>query len=538
MAKVPGKKTESVRLRLRISKEVAKDALEEAVRESEEEADDDSDCSSKKMKEEDDSRVLRKVSDMVYILNDSEEVFDEFAGQTQGLLSKKMLERSPKVAKMYLNYQTLFFRFVKKYKVEDVQDEKMLIEFFEVMGDKYSPSTLWVIYSCVNSWMIENGHPDLKYKPLLRKVLKFKTDRWVAKKANVFSPEDVHNCVMHFSKDTNPKTGPKNFQRAITILLLYYGLLRVDDVLKIQVKDVKLNKEGKFEISFFYQRKRFNNGFTYTIPAIYTHLITRYIKELKPQVPNQKKNLRFLKNWNVRGKTRIQNAGRNFVDRVAKDAAEYLGYDPSTYSGHSWRRSAATNLADAGVTLTNLKRHGQWKSDTVCEGYMANSKPLRDERETLLLPKAHQAPTEKSKEVKAIEAMGKALLAVFAKHLSHLSPHDDTKMDLPEKGEKEEETGDEIEYEDIQATNKTHLPEAPISQLGFTQMELAENEESEIAGELEGVPILLKKKKQIVTPSPVAKQRKVPTLRTHMPAVYHNCTFVFKCDSDMKPPAF
>jgi len=134
VAKVPGKKTESVRVRLRMSKEVeevAKDALEEAVSESEEEADDDSDCSSKKMKEEDDSRVLRKVSDMVYILNDSEEVFDEFAGQTQGLLSKKMLERSPKVAKMYLNYQTLFFRFVKKYKVEDVQDEKILIEFLK-----------------------------------------------------------------------------------------------------------------------------------------------------------------------------------------------------------------------------------------------------------------------------------------------------------------------------------------------------------------------------------------------------------------------
>ena len=209
MAKVPGKKTESVRLRLRMSKEVAKDALEEAFRESEEEADDDSDCSSKKMKEEDDSRVLRKVSDMVYILNDSEEVFDEFAGQTQGLLSKKMLERSPKVAKMYLNYQTLFFRFVKKYKVEDVQDEKMLIEFFEVMGDKYSPSTLWVIYSCVNSWMIENGHPDLKYKPLLRKVLKFKTDRWVAKKPTYFLPKTYTTVSCTSAKTPIQKPAPR-----------------------------------------------------------------------------------------------------------------------------------------------------------------------------------------------------------------------------------------------------------------------------------------------------------------------------------------
>ena len=106
--------------------------LEEvAVNESEDEADDDSDCSSKKKKEDGASRVLRKVSDMVYILNDSEEVFDESAGQTQGLLSKKMLERPPKVAKMYLTYQTDFFRFIKKYKVVNVQDEKMLVEFLK-----------------------------------------------------------------------------------------------------------------------------------------------------------------------------------------------------------------------------------------------------------------------------------------------------------------------------------------------------------------------------------------------------------------------
>lgn len=137
---------------------------------------------------------------------------------------------------------------------------------FDTMGEKYSPSTLWVIYSGVIFWMIENGHPDLKNKPLLLKVLKFKTDRWVIKKANAFPPEDVHNCVMSFNKDTNPKCHHKNFLRSIIILLLYHDLLAV---LKIEVKDVKMNNEGKYEIRFFYQRKRYNNGFRYTIPYIY-----------------------------------------------------------------------------------------------------------------------------------------------------------------------------------------------------------------------------------------------------------------------------
>ena len=44
------------------------------------------------------------------------------------------------------------------------------------------------------------------------------------------------------------------------------------------------------------------------------------------------------------------------------------------------------NLADAGVSLINLKRHGQLISDRVVEGYTANSLPLRQERLNCLLP--------------------------------------------------------------------------------------------------------------------------------------------------------
>ena len=78
--------------------------------------------------------------------------------------------------------------------------------------------------------MIENKMPDIKHKPLLRKALKFKKDKLVATKAEIFSPEYVHNVIIHFgdSKDH------KDHLRAVTILLLYHGLLRVDDSLKIE----------------------------------------------------------------------------------------------------------------------------------------------------------------------------------------------------------------------------------------------------------------------------------------------------------------
>ena len=72
-----------------------------------------------------------------------------------------------------------------------------------------------------------------------------------------------------------------------------------------------------------------------------------------------------------------------------------LNISSEKYTTHCWRRSAATNLADRGVSFINLKRHGQWKSDSVVEGYIANSEPIRREHETCLLP-ANLAPTNMS----------------------------------------------------------------------------------------------------------------------------------------------
>ena len=51
-----------------------------------------------------------------------------------------------------------------------------------------------------------------------------------------------------------------------------------------------------------------------------------------------------------------------------------------------------TNLADRSVSFINLKKHGQWKLDAVVEGYIANSKPMRRERETCQLPASLVVP--------------------------------------------------------------------------------------------------------------------------------------------------
>lgn len=43
-----------------------------------------------------------------------------------------------------------------------------------------------------------------------------------------------------------------------------------------------------------------------------------------------------------------------------------------TYTGHGFRRTSTTTLADTGVGVDTLKRLGPWKSTSVCERYIQN----------------------------------------------------------------------------------------------------------------------------------------------------------------------
>jgi integrase len=64
----------------------------------------------------------------------------------------------------------------------------------------------------------------------------------------------------------------------------------------------------------------------------------------------------------------------NTIGGIPKKIATALGLsEPANYTGHCFRRSSASLLADAGADMHTLKRHGGWKSDNVAEGYVEAS---------------------------------------------------------------------------------------------------------------------------------------------------------------------
>eukprot|EP00957_Ditylum_brightwellii_P206000 15346374-Ditylum_brightwellii.AAC.1 len=56
---------------------------------------------------------------------------------------------------------------------------------------------------------------------------------------------------------------------------------------------------------------------------------------------------------------------------------ERLNLEPDSLTAHFAWRSAATALADTGISVTNLKQAGRWKSDAVAEGTLRTQQRRR-----------------------------------------------------------------------------------------------------------------------------------------------------------------
>ena len=82
-----------------------------------------------------------------------------------------------------------------------------------------------------------------------------------------------------------------------------------------------------------------------------------------------RKEGRFFRSFNVKSKGfTIQAMGRNGIGSIPKFIAIYLDLEhPETFTGHCFRMSAATALADSRASTSTLKRTFRWKSATVAK---------------------------------------------------------------------------------------------------------------------------------------------------------------------------
>ena len=140
------------------------------------------------------------------------------------------------------------------------------------------------------------------------------------------------------------------------VLGVFGGLRLGSELLSVQVDDIVEAKEGfkvfyvpaktgkkKPEKMWFFLPINENEPFS---PA---RIISIYKQKLSP-LPG-----RFLRNFNKQSGTYVQNLGINSLFNVGKWIAEWLKLqNPSEFTSHCFRRTAATLITDSGASIQQM----------------------------------------------------------------------------------------------------------------------------------------------------------------------------------------
>lgn len=170
----------------------------------------------------------------------------------------------------------------------------------------------------------------------------------------------------------------------------------------------------------------------FTITDSYYDIVKEYLKK-RHEITSLTCPTFFMNYQN--GKCTKQRIGINKFGAMGKKIAEYLKIpSPELYTGHSFRRTSATILANAGADILQLKRHGGWKSNAVAEGYVDDS--MRNKNNTA------------SKIFNSIEN-------------NHQEDHPTISNTIPQLSTSHQNSEVSYNDNDIQITNLTNLNDTP-----------------------------------------------------------------------------
>lgn len=144
------------------------------------------------------------------------------------------------------------------------------------------------------------------------------------------------------------------------------GACRSDEIFKLNMQDLDI-LENKVTV-VIPQTKNYTSRVFAITDVNWLAILRQYI--------NMRMNLgndRFFLQLRL-GKITKQHVGHNSISQFPKRIAEYLNLnDAHTFTGHCFRRTAATLFANSGGDVLQLKRLGGWKSSAVAEGYVDQS---------------------------------------------------------------------------------------------------------------------------------------------------------------------
>lgn len=270
-------------------------------------------------------------------------------------------------------YNTSWQQFLDYTEIKDRKPtEQDFLQYFDYQRNekKLAASTLWSSYSMINSKYQLNFGEKLQSFPRLTMQLKSYEAGYVRKTANIFSKEDIFRFI-----ETAPDTNEFIYMKAATIIC-YYGGLRCADLTSINTDDLEFNEVSGMWVNYSVSKQRgeqIKNKFN--IPLEFCGYLERYDHKLADCNASEG---RLMKSYRLHKDGSHyytkQPMGVNIISKITVKIATYLGLaNPSTYTGHSLRRTAANILAEAGTCSAAMKKHFNWRNEQTAMKYVDNT---------------------------------------------------------------------------------------------------------------------------------------------------------------------
>jgi integrase len=260
--------------------------------------------------------------------------------------------------------------------------EAVLLSYLTQQSETKASSTLWTLFSLVKKYMLLECSCDVGRSPRVVDFLKTLSRFHKPKKALALSRDEIFRFLRESSSKDN------GLVDKLILLAGYYGGLRGCELVALTWEDLTFAHEGILLRIGQSKTDRAGIGSVKLLPKLDEDFICPvYYFTLYKSLVSATTGRLFCQFRH--GKVTKMPYGKTKVSEVPKAVASFLGLpSPSAYTGHALRVSSATTLADDGATTLCLKRHGRWKSESVAEGYLRESKAVRLETAGILSGKS------------------------------------------------------------------------------------------------------------------------------------------------------
>ncbi|XP_073966826.1 uncharacterized protein isoform X2 [Choristoneura fumiferana] len=273
----------------------------------------------------------------------------EIKEAAQAIVNNLLPEKSKdKYLKVYTNFTT----WMSENSTTSFS-ENVLLAYFGELSKTLKPSTLWGIYSMLKATLSSKNNVNINSYKRLTSLLKRFSMGYKSKKSKVLTAENVDTFLME---------APDLIYLAAKVVLIFgvNGACRAAELLNIKMGNIEYHN-NMILINLPKTKSKIDRSFVIRDELL--DVVKKYIN-LRP------KGLecdRFFLNY-MNGKCTKQPMGRHKIAAIPKAIAAFLNLpNAESYTGHCFRRTSATLLAESGANLTTLKRHGGWTSDTVAE---------------------------------------------------------------------------------------------------------------------------------------------------------------------------